>query len=422
MESVREGDARGVSLDKSGKLMRINLLAVSRRAATIALLVLFPGFVLYHYSLAQGWIPPFLGGLFGFGSAVMAGVAALVLPWTIYRQTERVAGQSLFVALTLGYLCLWTVANYVFLRGDSYAHDALRQSLATLVIWFALIYIGTFCDVERRGWRGALIALCLLVAAAMIHAIVRFRSPLGPWVTFASTDDDSQFSTYQAIGRSLLVCSIFLASFGRRTGVQISLLGLGMVSLLLVGSRSDFFTVAILTLGLILRAILQRKLNAGRVFAIFAVIATGFALWPLFLRSRNAEILDLSQSSSWQARHELQVAAVKVINTHPIFGDFGYYLRDSGAGAYSHNALSAWTNFGFMGFALYVGLLIYFAVLSFRRWRRFGSANSAWFVAYNLNLAALIQAIVASPVFAVLPALAWGLTLNALRQETRTST
>jgi hypothetical protein len=318
------------------------------------------------------------------------------------------------------YLGVWSIANFYFLRSAGFAEDAFRQSVVTLVLWAGLLFIGWFADTDSRRWRVAIIVLCIFIIGALIHAMLRFSSPLGPWATFAAQDDDSQFSTYQAIGRSLLVSSVLVASFCRTNGRRVAVLALGCITLLLVGSRSDFFSLAILTFLLTVRVLYRNRGNLFGVGGAAALIAGGFAIWPLFLSTRNAEILDLSQSSSWQSRVELQVAALDVIRHNPILGDFGYYLRDGGAGAYSHNALSAWTNFGVLGFALFMGVLLYMSGISALRWVDRGE-NSRWFVAFNLNLAALVQAIVASPVFAVLPGLAWGMTLNALRQDAAAS-
>lgn len=397
--------------------MRLNLRRWVPRIATAGLLGLFPIFILYHYLLAQGWIPPVFGGLFGMEAAALALLATLLLPWIITRQLGGAAGQGALLGLTIGYIALWTVVNSAFIGFGSYLVDAFRQSASTLVIWLALVFVGAFYSLDGRASRSTLVVLGLLIAVAMVHAMVRFRSPLGPWITFAANDEDSPFSTYQAIGRSLLVTAILIAALARRRRSQIAILGIGVISLLLIGSRSDFFALALLTGWLTLHSIYRRRSSPIGFVGILVCIGVAAVFWPIFLKSRNAEILDLSTSSSWQARMELEAWAMRVIRDHPIFGDFGYYLREGGAGSYAHNVLSAWTNFGFLGFALYLGSIAYCAVLSFRRWLRTDSFDPVWFVAFNVNMAALVQAVAASPVFAALPALGWGLVLNGLRRE-----
>jgi hypothetical protein len=397
--------------------MTLNLTTVARRTANTGLVVLFPGFVLYHYVIAQHWLPPVLGGLFGIGSTLVAAIAIALIPWIVGRQLGGALGQGLFAAGMIGYLTLWTVINFVFVAGEAYATPAARQSLSTVLIWISLMFIGTFCVIERRPWTMALRVGGILIVLALLHSMVHFRSPLGPYLAFVANEEDSQFSTYQAIGRSIVVTSVCIAALTKRNRAKFLVFAAGTVALLLVGSRSDFFSLALLTAAVAARALYERRATLWAPVGIGAVLVMGLALWPLFLQSRSAEVLDLSQSSSWQARRELQLSAIRVIETNPVFGDFGYYLRESGAGAYPHNALSAWTNFGFLGFVLYLSVIAYFAALSVMRWLRGSTHDPTWFAAAQINVVALIQALVASPVFAVIPALGWGLALNALRRE-----
>ena len=49
--------------------------------ARIGLLVLFPGYVVYHYAVAVGLTPAFAGGLFGGASAFFAAVGLCSLAW-----------------------------------------------------------------------------------------------------------------------------------------------------------------------------------------------------------------------------------------------------------------------------------------------------------------------------------------------------
>lgn len=404
--------------------MRVNLSNISRTWATLGLLALFPGFVLYHYSIAQGWIPPVLGGLFGVGAAALAVVSIVLAPWLLSDGVGGAGLPAIFVALVMAYVAIWSLANYAFLRGEPYGAAAEWESLAALAGWMAMVFVGGRYDFDSRLARRVLLVLSVLIIVVFLHAMVRFRSPLGPYLTFSGSDDEVGVASYQGVGRSIVVTAVFLAAGARRPGGRLTVLGGAAALLIFLGSRTDLFTMLALIAAVIGLIVLR-----GRIVVMFVVLVALFVAYklvaPLFLETRNAEIFDLANSSSWQARHELEVIALGVIRAHPVLGDFGYHLRIGGSGFYAHNALSAWTNYGLLGFALYLGLILYFLLVSFRRVMATPGGDAPAMAAFQLNLAAFIQALVATPVFTPLPALGWGVALNALHRarsgETRAS-
>ena len=395
--------------------MRLNLLSISRATAGVGFLALFPGYLLYHYSLAQGWIQPFLGGLFGNVSLMMGALCLLLLPWILSRSWRGAFIPGVLVAGLVAYMTLWTVGNFVFIRGEAYAADAMRESVSAIVIWLAMLFVGGFYPFDRPRLRTLLAIFAGLIVVAFAHAVVQYASPVGPYLTFVARSTDTVHSGYLGIGRSILVSAIFLGAVLIKTHLRLAVFAVGSLLLLLLGSRSDLFAMISLTAVLALVSGASGKNRWSSIAAMGGCCVLLYFASPLFFATRSTEVLDLDTSSSWQVRQELQAAALRVIRENPIFGEFGYHIRDGGAGFYAHNALSAWTNFGLVGFLLFIGLMAYFTVLSFRRMGSGQTADAAWFAAFQLNLASLIQAIAASPIFFPLPALAWGVTLNALR-------
>ena len=393
--------------------MRIDLRALAHRAATAGFFLLFPGFLLYHYVVAQG-MPAVLGGLFGTVSAMLTLVALPLLPWTYSRQLGAALRPGTLVAVVIAFFGAWALVNYLFI-GEPYAAPALRETAAAIGTWIATLFVGTFFTFESARTRRALRVSALLIVLALVHAMVRFKSPLGPYLTFSGADPDSTVSTYQAIGRSIVVTAIFLAAVVVRTQYRILVFALATLVLVLLGSRTDAFTLIALATVVVLQTVMRVSRPASSISALLVATLFVYFTMPLFLRTRNAEILDLSSSSSWQARQELQAAALRVIRDSPVIGDFGYHFRVGGAGYYSHDVLSAWTNFGLLGFVLYLSLLVYFVLVSLWHLIKSDGTNPMWFASFQLNLAGLIQALFAQPVFALLPALGWGVALNAMR-------
>ena len=118
--------------------MRLNLLNISRRTATLGFIVLFPGFLLYHYSIAQGWIPAFLGGLFGAAAAALAVAAIALSPWLAGATANGAAMPAAMTCLTIGYVALWATANYMT-GSDLYSRDAAVETFSALAGWIALL-------------------------------------------------------------------------------------------------------------------------------------------------------------------------------------------------------------------------------------------------------------------------------------------
>jgi hypothetical protein len=319
------------------------------------------------------------------------------------------------VGLAIAYIAAWSFANFVSIRPDPYGIDALQETVSALIIWTAMLFAGGFFAFDAVFTRKLMLISSALIVAALIHSMFRFGSPLGPYLTFSTADPDSPQSSYQGIGRSILVTFIVFAAVARKAPYRLAIFATGSFLLLLVGSRSDLFAMLALAAVLAFQSTFTGRNRLATIVSMSACVALLYLASPLFFETRNVEIFDLSGSSSWQARQELQAAALQIIRDDPFFGSFGYHMRDGGSGWYAHNALSAWTNYGLLGFVLYTGLICYFTLISVRHVFSHHSQQPVWFAALYLNLAALIQATLASPVFFPLPALGWGVALNALR-------
>ena len=138
--------------------------------------------------------------------------------------------------------------------------------------------------------------------------------------------------------------------------------------------------------------------------------------------SRQFEVLDVSSSKSWAGRLQLQRTAIRQIAESPLMGEFGGHVltEDTGtfakghAGRYAHNALSAWVTYGLAGFLLYVSLTLYGFLGSARHVIPKRQTTSPWLFAFMLNLVCVLLIIVSKSVYWPLPALAWGVVVNAL--------
>jgi O-antigen ligase len=128
--------------------------------------------------------------------------------------------------------------------------------------------------------------------------------------------------------------------------------------------------------------------------------------------SRQLEILDLSESSSWVVREYFQQQALGQISDSPILGVYGGHWI-FGEGNYSHNALSAWVSLGLPGFLIYMALCIVSAMASVRALMRRPTSRYAQ-LATLVSIPTLFLVVLAKPVFWELPPLAWATAVIAL--------
>ena len=161
-------------------------------------------------------------------------------------------------------------------------------------------------------------------------------------------------STYQGLGRSIMVIAIFVLST-IKSKLNFFVIGLiSLLTLLLNGARSEFVGV-IVAISFIMFA--KYKISQFVWFGIIFILGLILILPDLPIsvveNSRIFELMRLDESSSAIARSQLMNDAIRTIYEYPIFGNYGSYVRASGMGSYSHNLLSAWVDLGIFGFLLY---------------------------------------------------------------------
>jgi hypothetical protein len=283
-----------------------------------------------------------------------------------------------------------------------------------LVFWLSMFFVGSMLPVEQVAMRRAAFLSLVVVFSVLLFAVYEHGSILGPYLAFSpATDGDIVASTYQGAGRSVIVAGLVAAACARKVHNQVFLLLLTTLALLSIGSRTYLVASVAVSVVTVVFGIARARRGLSIILFIVLIAAGILFLRPLFFETRAAEILDLASSTSWRSRLQLQSLAVGVIQASPLFGDFSYHLREIGSGGYSHNALSAWTQFGLVGFLLYCALLVAFLAHSVIQLLRVGADDPVWRVALSLNIAAAIVAL-AEPVFSPLPALGWGFTVRAM--------
>lgn len=147
---------------------------------------------------------------------------------------------------------------------------------------------------------------------------------------------------------------------------------LAIYLLLISGGRSElvgfiisgFFTIICFyffsSTNKIKKTLLLLLVTSICIYSMFYLYSTYF---DLFTNSRHLQIFDLEHNSSWEARQNLTEINIKQIINQPILGAYGSH-RSLGDGAYIHNILSAWQQFGLLGFILFASVVYFPFILT----------------------------------------------------------
>jgi hypothetical protein len=359
---------------------------------------------MYHFSIAQGWFPPILGGLFG------AGLVILFLPLllsAVYIARRHPAAMrtplfGIFLAL-MGWALFWLGVNVAIEPG----HPAHMQLVTVLFQWTALACLGLLIPFYSTGFNRVTLMLwglmILLVASTVDSTILM------------AVGSEAGAASYQGLARSMMLVSSFMVATTPRIGLRWTIAGASLVALFLIGARSELYGF-IGAYGL-LEFLLNRRSRVGQTMLVFALLAVGIAIaenLEFLGNSRQLQVLNLSESTSWNARSYMQEQALGQIASNPLLGRYGGHW-ELGQGDYAHSALSAWVSLGIPGVVLYLALCMFGTWISLRSLMTQPHSRVAQMAAL-MNVSTLILVVLAKPVFWEMPGLGWGLALAAAHE------
>lgn len=394
-------------------------------------LALFPGLFVYHLLAATGIVPLVLGP----GWSVVNGVAAVGLGFVALKDPRQHAAFLTLLAIVAMYAAWYSL----FGETEWQSSKTMLLESGKLAVGLVSLYCIGFLLTDTEPFRRALlIALAFMSAATLI-----FVDPAT--MTFIAIDrwDAPQGTAgYQWFAQSFSLTTIAALALSRGGRTQAVVIGIAVPTLFALFSRSEFlgFTIVVVAW-----CVVQgRHWQFRPVGSMIVSIAAGFAV--LFAASsvlppvqqvgaerrlerqripegldarysaaqRQAEVFNLSESGSFQARLELLYQGWPHIVASPFFGDYGGQMRDGRFGDYIHNVLSAWRQYGLAAFLLYVGLCTWAAWLTFQQVILRGSKDPMWLLALLVAAYSCALIVATKSVFWPLPAFAWGLVMARL--------
>lgn len=364
--------------------------------------LLFAGFFLYHFLASQDIIPRVAGGLF----SIVLIIALPGLVWGTALAFRRLPGlgQGLTAQSSILFFtwAIFWLAIHVASEPD---HPAHLQLLATLVLTFGLLMLVFNLPVYSRTLHlvcGVTLFVIGLLSLAYIDSTTL--------MIIGSSDEES--ASYQGMARGLMVIGAFVICGVPRLTVRFALAAFATVALFFTGARSELygFIAAFATM----EGVISRRSPFAQAALVILLVGLAWIILQnldVLAASRQLQIFDLSQSTSWVARQYMAEYAERQILAHPFAGVYGGHW-DLGEGDYAHNALSAWVSLGFIGFVLFVFTSITATVVSIRALVSLPASNIAR-LATLITSSNLLLISVAKPLFWEMPGLGWGLAILA---------
>ena len=399
--------------------MLVNKLA--KFVSICSFLLLFAWFPVYHTLLAKGLMSPIFGGLFSPISAVTLLVFCIILPLQV-KSIMRYGGYFfIFCTFFFIYIFIWTCLHY-FISDSKYVEIAAQQSLLALLQYLAIFYIAIFLPVSNAKLQKL---LWITLVVYFIYLLI-FVISTGELMFYARMQHESNglsdsVASYQGFSRSVLVLLLVILATLQKHKWQFLLVGVGLFILFVLGSRSELYAF-VFAIGVFFSF---WSFKSKKVFLLFLLLLSCVLIYVLnnietLISSRQLQILDLENASSWIARNQMLAAAIDQICSSPILGSFGAHISDAeSVGNYAHNALSAWINYGLLGFVLLLGLTVYALVQSWVLYKSNAYSKSYWCFSFLCNLTNLLLMLISKPVFWPMAALGWGAYIGARIQLKR---
>lgn len=366
---------------------------------------LMSGFIIYHIAAAYSFFPLFLGGYFGI---VSAAIACLYLPRFLRVLTSNIRTNPILTYLHFSIFIYALVVTLVASFYNDIFAEAVNQSYSMLVMWFSLFMLGFYLmhsNVIKTVRLSYIFYIFFLVF--ILFYVVNTGSVMLD-LKMVSEGDVEEVSGYQSLARNLLVTVVLLICYSKKAINTSFLVITAVFCLFYLGARSEFVAFIFFA---ILFVVIKTRYHKKYFFVILATLLGALTLFVVFqdelLASRQLQLLDLSDSSSWNAREGLKEAGIKQILDNPVFGLFGGHVLSGGVGRYIHNSLSGYVNYGAYFYFNYMFISIYITLNSFYRVLKHPNQQKWWY-SFSINSCCLILILFSKPVFWPIPFFAWG--------------
>ena len=378
------------------------------RLANIGFILFFPIFFFFHFAIAWLNLPLHIG-LFGETALLIVILFPTLFFPAVFRVMQGSSLISIIFFLLLGYCALWTLGGMALIPTDEIPEGAIPQLASLIALWTALFFTGLFVNVDSTVMRWLVSISLLGMAGIVAHFIDPHYFVMNPNWLF----QNHSVTSYQGFTRSAMITAIALISAMRNITWRLVLSSLCIFLVFTLGARSELYgLIFVIAAFESFRALRKPLAILPVMLVVLIVMGTLIGNFDTISSSRQFNVLDLSQDTSWTLRESETSFAMRQISDSPILGEFAGHFDAGSAGTYSHTVLSSWVSFGLVGFLLYIVI----SIISLWKTIKAGCReimSTRWRFAFYMNVSSFIMILGAKPVFWPIIALAWGATVNA---------
>lgn len=375
-------------------------------------------YILFGVVLISNYVSILINGsVLNFNTTAIVsivGALLLVIQISLYLNSCRGINYNIYLlilCILISYVFFWSILNLISDYSKIY-EVATIQSFELIVLWLGLIFIGFNLQLKTIDKKFLFFIILLTIFSTIVFSI---KSNTVAIYTKLFFDLDDVEVGYQYLSRAALIIFVFYAALVKSPISQNIIMLIGAYILFTIGSRSEFFAFIfafglVSIIDLIIHNFSFKKITVFLGSLLFIVIIL-YNNISIFLETRFSDILNISNSTSWDARAGSQEKAVNQIKDSLLLGYYAGHINEYGIRGYSHNILSSWVNYGLFGFLLYLIINLYVFIYSFFMYWDKKNDKELWLILL-LSTITLILIIFSKSIFWPLPALVWGLMLK----------
>lgn len=375
---------------------------IKKQIGFLFFLLAFPLNFLYNFGYVKGWLP----GIPGLGYPTTLHIILLFLLFYSLHYFQYFFIKK-YYSLFILYLLIAIIASIFGYINTYYEYSTapLYQSLWSIIYLYAYAFLTLFLFEKK------IVGKNIFFYFLLIYFFIAFLNIKPNSTILFSLDRIAGASlghiNYQIVSFIFLITWFFY--YFSCENPLLKKISLALIAILLIvsGGRSELFgfLFAYMYISIISFKNFTFKVNKSLliisclilVCLVFVLIIDIETLLEPLQRSRHLEINNLSTSSSWVARQKILETNLPYIFNSPLIGSFGSHFK-IGSGAYIHNFLSVWQQYGIIPFVMYLILIFTpFIHLTYQKLKYHSNSktvNAALFLAtYSLLLVLITKSV-----------------------------